>query len=266
MPSPFPGMDPFLEGGLWEDFHTEFITGVRAVLAPSLVPRYVVRIEERIYVEYAPEDPEHLIIPDIAVAEVENALAPVTGSAATATAVVAAPVLRTVPMPQRRQEAFLTVRERTDMTVITVIEVLSPTNKRAHSDGRRKYLRKRGHVLLSPAHLVELDLLRGGERLPTREPLPPGDYYALVCREPNRPIAEVYAWTLRDPLPSLPIPLAEEDDDLILDLQAVFTAVYDRALYAYSLDYRSLTEPRLSEADAAWAQHVLASRATDTGD
>jgi hypothetical protein len=227
------------------------------------VPRYVVRIEERVYVEYAPEESKHLIIPDIAVAEVEKGQVPGTCSAATATAMVAAPVLCTVPVPQRRREAFLTVRERADMTVVTVIEVLSPTNKRAHSDGRREYLRKRGHVLLRPAHLVELDLLRGGERLPTREPLPTGDYYALVCRQPRRPIAEVYAWTLHDPLPRLSIPLAEEDDELVLDLQAVFTAVYHRALYAYSLDYRGPIEPTLSEADAAWAQQVLAARASD---
>src|SRR5437660_7939105 len=117
MPSPFPGMDPFIEGWLWGDFHTEFITGVRAVLAPGLVPRYVVRIEERVYVEYAPEEPEHLIIPDIAVAEVEKGPVPGAGSVTTATALVAAPVLRTVPVPQRRREAFLTVRERADMAV-----------------------------------------------------------------------------------------------------------------------------------------------------
>jgi hypothetical protein len=258
MPSPFPGMDPFIEDRLWRDSHTEFITGVRADLAPGLIPRSMVRIEERVYVEYTPEEPEHMIVPDIAVAEAETGPPRSTGSVATATAAVAAPVLRTVPVPERRREAFLTVRERADLAVVTVIEVLSPADKRPHTDGRREYLRKRGHVLLSPAHLVELDLLRGGERLPTREPLPSGDYYALVCRQSRRPLAEVYAWTLHDPLPSLPIPLAEEDDDLTLDLQAVFSAVYDRALYAYSLDYRAPIEPPLNEADAARVQQLLA--------
>jgi hypothetical protein len=258
-------MDPFIEGRLWRDFQHELLSVVREIMAPRLVPRYVTRIEERVYVDYTPEEPEHLIVPDISVAEAEKALPRVAGSGATAVAVVATPVLRSVPVPERQREAFLTVRERANMTVVTVIEVLSPTNKRAHSDGHREYLKKRGHVLLSPAHLVELDLLRGGERLPAREPLPPGDYYALVCREPRRPIAEVYAWTLRDPLPSIPIPLAEEDDDLVLDLQAVFTAVYDRAVYAYSLDYRSPIEPPLSEEDAVWAQQVLAARASGAG-
>src|SRR5438874_2737138 len=180
MPSPFPGMDPFIEGRLWRDFHTEFITGVRAALAPGVVPRYVVRIEERVYVERAPEEPEHFVVSDITVAEGKRDQPFGTGSAATATTAVATPLLRTLPVPERRREAFLTVRERESMAVITVIEVLSPTNKRPETDGRREYLRKREKVLLSPAHLVEIDLLRGGERLPTREPLPPGDYYALV--------------------------------------------------------------------------------------
>ena len=258
MPSPFPGMDPFIEGRLWRDFHHELISVVRESIAPRLIPRYVTRIEERVYVEDTPEEPEHLIIPDITVAEPERGQTLRTGSSGTATAVMAVPVLRTVAVPERRREAFLTVRERESMTVITLIEVLSPTNKRPETDGRREYLRKRGDVLLSPAHLVELDLLRGGERLPTREPLPPGDYYALVCRQLRRPLAEVYAWGLHDPLPSLPIPLAEEDDDVILNLQEVFTLVYDRALYAYSLDYRGPVEPPLSEPDAAWAQQLLA--------
>lgn len=259
MASPFPGMDPFIEGRMWRDFHHEFLSVFREMIAPRLVPRYVTRIEERVYVEYTPEDPEQLIIPDITLAEAEKRAAPVTSSAATATAVVAAPVLLTLPVPERRREAFLTIRERADMAVITVIEVLSPTNKRVRTAGRRDYLKKRGRVLLSPAHLVEIDLLRGGERLPTREPLPSGDYYALICRQPHRPVVEVYSWRLRDPLPAIPIPLAEEDNDVVLNLQEVFSRVYDRALYAYSLDYRAPIEPPLGEADAAWIQELLAS-------
>jgi hypothetical protein len=257
MPSPFPGMDPFIEGRLWRDFHTEFITGVRAALAQDIVPRYVVRIEERVYGERSPEEPDTYIVPDLSIAGVKRGPPFGTGSVATATAAVATPLLRTLPVPERRREAFLTVRERESMAVIAVIEVLSPTNKRPETDGRREYLRKREKVLLSPAHLVEIDLLWGSERLPTREGLPPGDYYALVCREPRRPVVEVYSWTLRDPLPSIPIPLGEEDDDVVLNLQEVFTLVYDRALYNYSLDYRAALEPGLSESDAAWVQQIL---------
>ena len=143
------------------------------------------------------------------------------------------------------------------MEVVTVIEVLSPGNKRPGSDGRREYLTKRETVLLSATHLLELDLLRGGERLPTIEALPRADFYAFVCRARQRPLAEVYPWTLRQPLPSLPVPLAQGDPEISLDLQAVFTTVYDRAGYDYALDYTQPVEPPLSEEEQAWCSEVL---------
>ena len=143
------------------------------------------------------------------------------------------------------------------MEVVTVIEVLSPGNKRPGSDGRREYLNKRETVLRSPAHLLELDLLRGGERLPTIEALPRADYYAFVCRARRRPLAEVYPWTLYQPLPSIPVPLAQGDPEIALDLQAVFTTVYDRAGYDYALDYAQPVAPPLSEDEQAWCAAIL---------
>jgi hypothetical protein len=179
-----------------------------------------------------------------------------------ATAVANTPVVRTVPMPQREQEIFITLRDRESDKLVTVIELLSPANKRAGSDGRREYLAKREAVLLSPAHLVELDLLRGGERLPTNEPLPRADYYAFVCRRLGRPRVAVYAWTLRHPLPTIPIPLAGDDPDVSLDLQAVFTTAFDRAGYDYALRRGMPIQPPLPEVDAAWADVLLKGSAT----
>lgn len=203
MPSPFPGMDPFIEGQHWRDLHHGMISMIQELLAPNVLPRYVVLVEEDVY-------------------------------------------------PIR---AYLTVRYRETREVVTVIEFLSPTNK--SPDGRNEYLRKREEVLQSPAHLVELDLLRGGERLPTVELLPPGDYYAFVSRVPHRPKAAVYAWPLSHPLPAIPVPLAGEDPDVWLNLQLAFTTVYERAAYAYSLDYRQPLEPPLNETDAAWVRQVV---------
>ena len=259
MPSPFPGMDPFIEGQVWEDFHTRFITALADSLLPGVRPRYVVRVERRVYLEHAPEGPADFINPDVMVLERPEEPSPSTeGSGGTATLVAVTPVVLSVPIPERRRQAYLTVRERESMEVITVIEVLSPSNKRSGSDGQREYLSKREAVLLSGTHLVELDLLRGGKRLPTNEPLPPGDYYAIVSRAARRPRVDVYAWPLRHPLPTIPVPLTGNDPAVPLDLQAVFNTVYDRAGYDYSLDYRGPVEPALSEADAAWAQEVLA--------
>jgi hypothetical protein len=252
-------MDPFIEGQKWSDFHHGVIEEIRAVLIPQVRPRYVVEVEEHLYVDYGPDEQIELIRPDTMVLEAAEREPRASGGTATATAVAVAPVLLTVEIPERRRIAFLTVREREARSLVTVIEVLSPLNKRRGSAGRRKYLRKRAAVLESAAHLIELDLLRRGARLPTKEPLPPGDYYALVSREQQRPVVEVYAWPLSHPLPPIPVPLAENDREATLDLQAVFSTVYDRAGYDYSLNYRRPIEPPLSEVDATWTQEQLAS-------
>jgi hypothetical protein len=250
-------MDPFIETEVWDDFHHAFIEELRAVLIPRVRPRYVVRVERHVYVDYLHDEHLKRIRPDAFVAEADRENVASGGTAGTVTAVAIAPVVLTLPMPEERRIAYLTVRERDFGELITVIELLSPVNQRSNSDGRREYLRKRTAVIKSNVHLVELDLLRQGERLPTVEPLPPADYYAFVSREQRRPKVEVYPWSLRHPLPTIPVPLRDKDSDVTLSLQAVFTAVYDRAGYDYSLDYRSPIEPPLSKEGAVWVQEVL---------
>jgi hypothetical protein len=255
MPSPFPGMDPFIEGQLWEDFHTRLIPILSDLLVPNVRPRYLVRVEERVVVENEFGDRTGDIQPDLSVIEREPVLPPFSGGVATLPAI--APLTLHLPMPQRQRQAFLTLRARPDMQIVTVIEVLSPTNKRADSVGRIDYLNKRESILETEAHLVELDLLRGGERLPTVEVLPPADYFAFICRGNDRPLAQVYPWSLHHPLPTLPIPLAGDDPDVMLDLGVAFNVLYDRAGYDYSLDYARPGVPPLSAPDAEWVQQVV---------
>lgn len=256
MPSPFPGMDPFIEGHAWEDFHHRFIAELSVALVPLVRPRYVVRNEHRVYVEHEADSEDRVLRADVAVTARQPELSAAAGGSSLATAM--APVAVHLPMPEEEREAFLTIRDRETMEVVTVIELLSPANKRPGSDGRREYLAKREEILASETHLVELDLLRGGKRLPTVEPLPPADYYAFVCRNRPRYVAQVYPWTMRAALPRIPIPLAGGDPDVLVDLQEVFTATYDRAGYDYSLDYGQPVVPPLSEADAVWAGEIVA--------
>jgi hypothetical protein len=250
-------MDPFIESQRWEDFHASWVPALRDALVPAVRPRYIVRVEERVYLEHSREERIGYIYPDVAVADRADQQALGSGIGGTAVVTARAAEILTLPMPERRYELFLTLRDRESKEIVTVVEVLSPTNKRAGSDGRREYLEKRDALLLSAAHLVEVDLLRGGERLPTVEPLSPADYYVFVARHRQRPKVEIYRWTVRDSLQAIPVPLAGEDPDVLLDLQAVFTTVYDRAGYDYSLNYRRPVEPPLSEADAAWVHGVL---------
>ncbi len=259
MPSPFPGIDPYIEGPDWEDFHLLLIASIRDALTPSVRPTYVVRAERRVYVEHDVEPDPTLVRPDVAVLRRSEKRRGRTNAGGTSTASPASVEL-TLPMPEEHREAFLVVRLRQTMEIVTVIEVLSPTNKRAGSDGRREYLAKRESILKSATHLVELDLLRGGKRLPTVEPLPSGDYYAFVSRGNHRPRTQVFVWRLRDRLCAIPVPLAGKDPDVLLDLQGAFDRTYDRAGYDYSLDYDRRLTPDLRHTDAAWARELLKRR------
>jgi hypothetical protein len=255
MASLFPGMDPFIEGQRWRDFHTTFITVIREVLTPQVRPRYVVEVEEYVYLAREDEDPDRAIEPDVAVVESERAPVGNLRRPVGSTSAIA-PVIHTVPVPRRYRQAFLAVRDRQWQKVVTVIELLSPVNKKA-GEGGNEYLVKRSNIFHTSAHLVEVDLLRGGQRLPTREPLEGADFYAFVCRAERMPQVEVYAWTLRQPLPAIPVPLAEGDSDVPLDLQAAFATTYDRAGYDYALDYRRPVEPPLEPPAAEWVRSIL---------
>jgi hypothetical protein len=246
-------MDPFIERQRWSDFHHRIIPIIADELMPLLRPNYMALVEERVYLEQDIPTLPSAVQPDITVAG--HGSPPQNGGRV---ATVAPPAVVPLPLPEEQSEPFIEVRRRDSNDVVAVLEVLSPANKRPGSDGRREYLAKRRLVLGSRAHLVELDLLRGGERLPTLRPLPPGDYHALVSRAQRRPNAEVWSVSLREPLPVIPIPLAGKDPDVVLDLQAVFNTVYERAGYDYSLDYRQPPEPPLNEADATWAADLLA--------
>ena len=253
MPSPFPGMDPFLENQLWRGFHHALISEIHHALMLQVRPRYVVDIEEDVYIAKDDGTPLRVIVPDVAVQSGTGWREFSNGNLAVATE----PIIVTLPMSEPQEIPYLVIRRRDNSETVTVIEVLSPTNKSSR-DGRTEYLAKRNSLLRSRVHLVELDLLRGGERLPTIEELPQGDYLAFVSRATQRPLAAVYAWTLEQPLPMIPIPLDVGDPDAQLSLQEVFNTTYDRAGYDYVLNYTHPVQPSVAAARAEWIQQVLA--------
>jgi hypothetical protein len=259
MPSPFPGIDPFIEQQEWEDFHAALNIALRDQLAESLRPDYAVRVERRIYVERGIEEPE------LRRANVAILADPLSDDpslvARPSVSVVATPVECVLPMAEEHRESRLIIRERNTMEVVTVIETLSPTNKRVGSHGRRKYLEKREANLDTRASLVELDLLLNGARMSVGG-LPPGDCFALIRRGWRRARASVYAWTLRDPLPTIPIPLSRDDNDLPVDLQALVAGVYDRAGYDMTLDYSVELTAKLDEDTTLWLRDVVAGSQT----
>jgi len=248
-------MDPFIESQCWRDFHTSFIENVRTALMPQIRPRYVAFVEEHVYLAREDGTPVRIVVPDVSIQHGEGWMDSISGGIALATE----PKVFTLPMTDPIELPYLVIRQRDNDETVAVIELLSPTNKSSR-DGRAEYLSKRNSLLRSRAHLIEIDLLRAGERLPTVEPLSAGDYFAFVSRAERRPKAEVYSWTLERVLPTIPIPLTDGDPDVSLDLQTVFTATYDRAGYDYALHYDRAIEPPLDERRLEWIRRVLPPR------
>ncbi len=255
MPSPFPGMNPYLEQeDAWHDFHDSYLPRVRDVLAAQVGEQYIVKIDEHIYIhDLVAEQRAFLGRGDVTVAGVS----PSTGSVPTV-GLIEAPVRVELPMLDDEHECYLEIRDRRSRVLITVMELLSPANKKPGSD-RDQYINKRHQLLKRGVNLVELDLLRGGPRMPIAN-LPPCDYYAMVYRNWQGPHADLWPLRLRDPLPEIPVPLRESDPDLRLDLQQVLHRVYDAAGYAKYI-YGSTPVPPLTAEDAAWAQSLLSARA-----
>ena len=259
MPSPFPGMDPYLVGPEWEDFHTTLNTVLREQLSPGLLPKYVARVERRVYIDRPTEVSDGQRVGDVAVGYWPDRFEPYeAGGTAVAYAEPTVCELPETDEMLERREAFLTVRSVPGLEIVTVIETLSPANKRP-GRGRELYLEKRDEVVASKTSLVELDLLRGGRRLPLRGPVPPGDYYALVSPGHARPRCEVYGWGLREAMPTISVPLLEADGTVPLDLQAAHDTVYERAIYGPTLQYDHPPSPPFDEDDAAWAAEQIAS-------
>lgn len=254
MPSPFPGMNPYLEQShLWRDFHGSFLVTLRSTLVPLVRPKYHVEYEESLYIDPTGDEPRLFAVADNAVTNPDDD-EPESGGVATATAVVAAPVTVTVPGIAKKKARRLVIRDSKSQEVITIIEVLSPSNKAVGAD-RNKYLEKRDEVLTSAAHFIELDLLRGGKRMPIRT-LPECDYYALVSRAWQRPEMGLWPFNLRDAIPPIPIPLRPGEPEPLVDLKPVIDRIYDEAWYEDRI-YRSPPEPPLPAADLDWARSLI---------
>jgi hypothetical protein len=251
MPSPFPGMDPYLEHpGVWPEIHHRLISAIADYLEDTLSLNYRVPIEKRTYLS-TPEDSILVGIPDVALYR---------QSESTATAVMpettSQSITVTIPMAEEVRESYLEIRDIATGDVITAIEVLSPTNKRP-GQGQDAYLAKRQTVLGSRTHLVEIDLLRAGEAMPIVGQLPTSDYRILISCSTKRPHAELYCFNLEDPIPTITIPLKFNEAEIPLDLQHLLARIYDRARYGLTIDYTKPPTPALRATARNWAKQLL---------
>jgi hypothetical protein len=259
LPSPFPGTDPYLESPLhWSDFHGHFIVYCRDALVTQLPARYRARIDERLSVEAAaPPSSRRLMDVDDSGREAGEACGADSGEAPLA---ADEPIIFDA-LAEGPMESYIQVVDRAGDSVVTVIELLSRANK-TPGEGQELYLKKQRQLLRGRVHLVELDLLRGGRHtvaLPLTHLSSLELYYSLVCvtRAPDPGRFEVYPVQLRQRLPRIGVPLLPEDEDVVLDIQAVYTQCYDRARYDRDLDYTQEPPVALTDEDAAWIAELL---------
>jgi hypothetical protein len=252
MPSPFPGMNPYIErASVWHDFHERWLPLAADLIGAQVLPRYFTRIDEQMYIhELSAEERRFLGRGDVLI----PALAPTGAVNVAAGPTPEAPAEVGVPAVDTETLSFLEIRDRDSHELVTVVELLSPPNKYAGPD-REQYLAKARQLQRSWVHFVEIDLLRGGPRMPWLG-MPPCDYCVVVSRVERRPKAGFWPIHLRERLPEIPIPLRRGDADARLDLQEVLHRIYDAAGYAYTI-YSGPPEPSLSAEDAAWARSFL---------
>jgi len=251
-------MDPYLEqSNFWPAFHNRLIVAIADRLGPELRPTYYIEVETRTYLDDG--ESELLVgIPDAIVLsakatplQTERPLQIASGGVQ----VQSKPVV--LPMPVEVKERYLEVREVGTDAVITVLEVLSPKNKR-NGKGRTTYEEKRRTILGSLSHLVEIDLLRAEMPMAMAGVDELTNYRIVVSRSQTRPVAELYGFNLPEPIPCFLLPLKAESEAVLVNLQEIVNGVYDRAGYDLRIDYQQPPPPPvLSDSEQQWLDALL---------
>ena len=230
MPSPFPGMDPYLEGEMWVEFQHTFVNHISQQLMPLVRPKYVALLakrycKEQLAVTFRHQEGKSLsdrsqrfIIDEVPILSIE-------------------------------------IQDVAERRLVTLLEILSPVNKRGK--GAREYAQRRLEIMRTSTHLLEIDLLCQGRRIQLLREPPHAPYYVYLSRSERRPYTQVWAIKLQQPLPVVPVPLLPPDADIALDLQAAINACFDLVGYEQLLDYRAEPPAGLSEEEQYWATTVI---------
>ena len=270
MPSPFPGMDPYLEGPrFFADFHDSMIVYMKAALQRSLPQNYFAQSNERIWVETS----KRHVVSDVSISKT---VAPRRRTDDGGVAVMepesdTAVVVEYDYDLEEEREIFLDIFEisGSDRQLVTSIEILSPANKTPGREGRGLYRTKQREMLKAEVHFIEIDLLRGGTHSTSvpreliEQKFGPFDYHVCLHRCDDSRRYRVYPFGLRDALPEILIPLKPKDGYVTLNLQSVFAHCYDECGYAKAIAYgRDPLTPSLTEEQSAWATSICAGSLT----
>jgi len=241
MQSPFPGMDPYLEGADWSDFHNSLAYVLKRMLVQQVTPDYVVRLEKYVVLDTFASNDIDISYPDVAVwQKPPETVDESTASYNTPPTITPPnlslpfPVIMEVPVP------VVEIRDASDNRLVTSIEILSPVNKRL--PGFNKHLHKQQKLHEKGVHLLEIDLLRQGRRA-YRHPKAQSAHYLVALLRAGHAKADVWTINIKDPLPQTPVPLKSPDKDAVLNLQEAFHMVYEESDYAHALPYSNDPPP-----------------------
>lgn len=251
MPSPFPGMNPYLEAdGVWHTVHQQLCVRCYEALVPQVRPKYIVQTDENVYIHELGADERGLLgRPDAYISQVHHPTTPHSSAGTT----LSGPLHTRIPYAiEEERVSYLKILDRKSRELITVVEILSPVNK---GSGRGEYLAKRKQYLDARIGMVEIDLLRAGRKLPL-EQSPDCDYLVTVVRPQESPEADIWPIQLHDLLPTIPIPLRAGDGDAELNLQDLLNQIYDAGGYADHI-YDEQPDPPLPQGEAQWAKQFV---------
>jgi Protein of unknown function (DUF4058) len=252
MPNPFPGMDPYLEGPFWTSIHHNLIEEIARQLSAKLRPKYFAITEARVTIA-TPDPIEQFDLqrrnPDVYIVPSGK------GGIVSGTATSGNSIMLQTLLPEEREQTFVEIRDAKSRTLVTAIEVLSPTNKRG--DGLEEFRKKRLELLASSTHYLEIDLLRIGERYPVMGPLPSVPYFVFLSRVSQRPRVQTWPIPLAEALPVVDVPLLPEEAEATLDLQSAWSTIYELFGYDQVVDHRLPPVVPLSPDQMTWATDCL---------
>lgn len=253
MASPFPGMDPYLEGHLWPDVHNSLAYVIKVQLAPRLGAEYVVHLNNYTVEDTSPQEDIGIMYPDVEVLKraekgVEEPPTPYPSNITPETLTLPAfkPVEVRIPLVE--------IRDKQRNKLITAIEILSPVNKR--KPGLQPYREKRLRLHYAGVHLLEIDLLRRGER-PLEHPYLPKSHYLASLLRADSGQTQVWAIAIKDHLPILPVPLRNAAEETFINLGQALDDVYDQGFFAKSINYREMPPlPAFTEQELVWIKEL----------
>jgi hypothetical protein len=255
MKSPFPGMNPWLEGYLWPDVHSRLAQVISELLAPQIAPKYVARLALATIMDGDPDSEIGITYPDVEVLDrLSTANEPAMTYGGKTLSMTEPTIVMPFTLPIPVKFPIVEVRDAANNKLITAIEILSPVNKRNPNliDYRKKIddLHKRG------VHIIEIDLLRRGTRpFSTKKAV---SHYQMMLLRAQSNNALVWSVNIQDKLPVLPVPLRAPDLDVFLDLGNAMDIIFERSLYYLSINYaKDPAPPAFSENDLAFIQEVI---------